>query len=169
MVLTEQDAFQLRKMLEAHNVDDQTEQIRELKQSKDIRDSIENLLRLKREHGELLKTDKVAFEEMSMKECSFLFCHFFEIYNKILKDQISLPILYQLLDILGKIENGEVDQHEGSFLVGKVLKEIYIDGKLQEMKELDDKSEASKTVFAESKQISWKEYKTMNLDSFCHV
>ena len=169
MVLTDHETHQLKKMLEAHKVDDQTDQIRELNQSKEIRNSITNLLRLKKEHGDLLETDKVAFEEMAMQECSFLFCHFFDIYNKIIKDQISLHILYQLLDILSKIETSEIDQHEGSDLVGKILKEIYIDSKMNEMKQLDEISESNKPIFKQGKDIKWKEFRTMKLDTFCHV
>ena len=169
MVLTDHDTYQLKKMIEAHKVDDQTSQIRELSQSKDIYTSIEILLRLKQEHAGLYAENKPEFEELCMKECSFLFYHFFDIYNKIIKDQISLPILYQLLDILSKIEKGEVDQHEGSYLVGKILKEIYIDSKLQEMKHLDEVSEQSKPLFKEAKIIGWKEYKQLQLDTFCHV
>jgi hypothetical protein len=73
------------------------------------------------------------------------------------------------LDILSKIEKGEVDQHEGSYLVGKILKEIYIDSKLQEMKQLDEVSEQSKPIFKEAKIIGWKEYKQLQLDTFCYL
>ena len=34
---------------------------------------------------------------------------------------------YEQINVLHNIEEGKLDQHEGSFEVGKLLKEIYID------------------------------------------
>ena len=62
----------------------------------------------------------------------------------------------RLLNILEKIEQEKVDQHEASVIVGKLLKEIYIDSALAKSKKLD---EENPITYIESKQISYKEYK----------
>jgi len=61
-----------------------------------------------------------------------------------------------LLNTLSKIENGEYDQHEGSFEVGKLLKTIYIDGTIQEIHRRD---EETKVNYKTPKQIHWSQYK----------
>jgi hypothetical protein len=156
-MFSENDKFQLRQMIEQNNVVDKTDQIRELKHSSEIRKSIETLLRLKTEHADLLKTNKEKFEEMSVRECRFLFFNYMELYNIILKETMDPLILKTLLDVLSRIESGELDQHEGSFLVGKHLKEIYIDSKLAESKRLDALYPAQAKI--DPKPISWKEFK----------
>ena len=62
----------------------------------------------------------------------------------------------RLLNTLAQIEQGKVDQHEASVIVGKLLKEIYIDSALAKSKKIDDENQ---TEYKESKQISYKEYK----------
>jgi hypothetical protein len=156
-MFSENDKFQLRQMIQQNNVVDKTDQIRELKHSVEIRKSIETLIRLKTEYADLLKTDKEKFEEMSVRECRFLFFNYMELYNIILKETMDPSILSTLLDVLGRIESGELDQHEGSFLVGKQLKEIYIDSKLAETKRLDELY--PQQVQMAPKPISWKEFK----------
>lgn len=156
-MLSENDKYQLRKMIESNNVVDKTEKIRELKHSKLIRDSIKTLLQLKEDHRELLNHNKEEFEKIAVSTCSFLFLNYMELYNIIMKETMSVNILTKLLDVLEQIENGELDQHEGSFQVGKHLKEIYIDSKLAETKRLDELYPQPTPV--ESKKISWKTYK----------
>lgn len=156
-MLSENDKFQLRKMIESNNVVDKTDQIRELKHSSLIRNAIQSLLQVKEEHRDLLTTNKEEFEKIALAKCSFLFYNYVELYNIILKESMNLNILTKLLDVLELIENGELDQHEGSFQVGKYLKEIYIDHKLAESKRLDELY--PQTAPVEPKKITWREYK----------
>ena len=61
--------------------------------------------------------------------------------------------------MLHAIEEGHVDQHEGSFEVGKLLKQIYIDSALRKAGKLDedvDDNEIKQPI----EQISWAEYKS---------
>ena len=37
-----------------------------------------------------------------------------------------MKILFQFIDVLNKIEDGKMDQHEGSYEVGLLLKKIYV-------------------------------------------
>jgi len=70
-------------------------------------------------------------------KCSFLFTYYTDIFNRLKKDELSLEIMSKFIHILHQIEHNEIDQHEGAFLVGKYLKEIYIDSALQRGNKLD--------------------------------
>lgn len=156
-MFSDNDKVQLRQMIEKNNVVDKTDQIRELKHSAKIREDILVLIQLKRDYADLLRTDKEAFEKISVQKCRFLFFNYMELYNLILKESMDLKILDRLIEVLGRIENHEIDQHEGSFLIGTFLKEIYIDGKLAESKRTDELYPSVPRV--DPKKISWSEFK----------
>ena len=151
--------IQLQKLIKTNNVEDQTELIRDLKHSVKLRTDINNMIMIKKKYD---KND-INIDEQCIEECFFLYSYYTDIYNKIKKDEINLGILFQFLDILGKIENNELDQHEGSFLVGTLLKELYIDSALKKSEKLDKLYENDKqTNFCEPIKISWKQYKNSN-------
>jgi hypothetical protein len=85
-----------------------------------------------------------------------------DIFNRLIKDELDLKIFDRLLDALEKIEDGKVDQHEGSVLVGTILKELYIDSALKHGNNKSDADADSVPVYAESKTISWKQFKVLN-------
>jgi hypothetical protein len=60
------------------------------------------------------------------------------------------------------IEDEKVDQHEGSVLVGKVLKKLYIDSAMKHGERLDKEHESEKVVPVQGKSISWSNYKKMH-------
>jgi len=147
--------LQLQKMIKANNVEDQTQLIRDLKHSVLLRSDINNLVLLKTKY----KNDTDSLFNESMVECNFLFTYYTDIYNKIRKDEIDMTILMKFLDVLKKIEDNELDQHEGSFEVGKLLKELYVDSALRKADKLNadyDKVEEKKV---EPIDISWKNFK----------
>ena len=154
-ILSDHDRHQLRKMVEAHNVEDNTDKIRSNQHSGEIRRCIRCITDTKRKFPELAKQQ---LEEEILKEASFLFMHYFDIYNLVMKTP-DCAVLDQLLEVLGKIESGECDQHEGSFLVGKFLKELYIDDVLRRAAERDE--EAPKRLPAAD--ISWSQFKATKL------
>ena len=53
-----------------------------------------------------------------------------DIYNKVKKEELDLATLEKMLNVLGRIETGELDQHSGAHEVGKLLKKMYIDAAL---------------------------------------
>ena len=60
------------------------------------------------------------------------------------------------------IEDEKVDQHEASVLVGKLLKELYVDSALKKCRKMDEQQEANETnevVYAEEKPISWSQWR----------
>jgi hypothetical protein len=150
--------LQLQKMIKANNVEDQTQLIRELKHSQILRNDINALILLKAKYRD--DPDQLLLESMS--ECNFLFTYYTDIYNKVKKDEIDLSILNQFLDVLGKIEDGEMDQHEGSFAVGTLLKQLYVDSALKKAEKLDKEHEKNQIIEekVEPVQISWKEFKS---------
>jgi hypothetical protein len=68
----------------------------------------------------------------------------------------------KLLTVLKMIEDGKVDQHEGSVMVGKILKELYIDSATKRADNIDKEYEDQKVQPIEGKKVSWSEYKKMN-------
>jgi hypothetical protein len=78
-----------------------------------------------------------------------------------LKDEIDLRILSKLLRVLKLIEDGEVDQHEGSAMVGKILKEMYIDSAVRHGENLDKEYETEKVKKEDGRRINWKQYKAL--------
>jgi len=146
--------LQLQKMIKANNVEDQTELIRELKHSHLLQNDINNLIMLKAKY----RNNQDKIHEEGMNECGFLFTYYTDIYNKIRKDEIDLKILNQFLNILRRIEDGEIDQHEGSFIIGTLLKELYVDSALRKAEKLNQ-DEPEIIQPREVVNISWKDFK----------
>ena len=147
----------LQEMIKANNVENQTDLIRELKHSHLLQDDINNLIMIKAKN----KNDPEKIHLLGMEECSFLFTYYTDIYNKIRKDEIDLSILNKFLNVLQRIENGEIDQHEGSFLVGQLLKELYVDSALKKAGKLEQQHKAETAVEQKNDgmKVSWKEFK----------
>ena len=106
--------------------------------------------------------DADALNLEAMSDCNFLFTYYTDIYNKIRKDEIDLKILFQFLDVLSKIEEGKIDQHEGSFEVGTLLKKIYVDSALRKAEKLNAETDKVEPEYKGPQvDISWKQFKTM--------
>ena len=153
--------LQLQKMIKANDVEDQTGLIRELKHSHQLKSDINGLLLLKSKHRD--NQEMIITEAMA--ECNFLFTYYTDIFNKVRKNEIDLEILFKFLDVLRQIEDGELDQHEGSFVVGKLLKEMYVDSALRKADKLNEEHEKAKPVekVVEPINISWKQFKATNI------
>jgi len=150
--------LKLQEMIKANNVSDQTETIRSLKHSSTLRENVNTMILLKNKH----KNNLIELNEEASRECYFLYSNYTDIYNKIKKDEIDLVILFQFLDVLEKIECGELDQHEGSFEVGTLLKKIYVDSALRKADKLNDARPEIQQNAGSS--ITWKQFK-MNVES----
>ena len=148
----------LQKMIAVNNVEDTTDLIRQLKHSHILRNDVNNLIMLKARY--LNDPDTLQLEAMS--ECNFLFTYYTDIYNKIKKDEIDLKILFSAFDTLQDIEDGKIDQHEGAYKFGMLLKKIYVDSALKKAEKLNA---TTGEVEAEYKgpqvEISWKQFKKM--------
>ena len=120
MIFNDDQRLQLQNMIDTNKGDDNTEMIRTLKQSISIKKDVDNMIKLKKEYPTMYETDKSGFEELCMSKCSFLFFNYTDIYNKILKNEINTDILYSFIDVLKQIEDGELNEHDGSIKVGEI-------------------------------------------------
>ena len=145
----------LQKMITANNVEDNTNLIRQLKHSHILREDVNNLIMLKAKYHD----DQENVHLEGMAECNFLFTYYTDIYNKVKKDEIDLQLLYKFIDILKSIEDGEKDQHEASYEVGSILKEIYIDSALKKAEKLDANNETKEEYRGPDINLSWKQFK----------
>jgi len=158
------DRLNLNKMIDANNVQDCTNEIREKKHSDLIRTDVSRLVALKQKYSRLAQSNPNQFDAMCVSQCSFLFNNYMEIFNKVKKDELNLQILSQLLDVLKQIEEGHLDQHAGAFEVGKFLKTMYIDSALVKAERIDKKTGEKKTVSKpKEKKITWAEYKAKQM------
>jgi len=163
----------LNKMIKENNVTDQTDTIRNLKHSDKIKEQVQLLLYTKSKHSKLQSTNPELFNNMCVSNCSFLYENYTDIFNRIKKNELNLEIFNKFLVVLKQIENKEVDQHEGSFSIGKLLKELYIDSALKRSENLDKKNNKHKNKKnkdnlsinnnKKERNISWVTYKAVNL------
>ena len=163
-ILNEEERLNLQRMINANDVVDQTDKIRKTKHSYIIKEQVKEFVTLKKKYERLAKSNPNQFDQMCTSKCSFLFNNYTDIFNKIKKDEIDLTILDKFLTVLKNIEDGKVDQHEGSFMVGKLLKELYVDSALKKSDKLDainKKNKKSEKKPSKPIEISWKEYKDM--------
>jgi len=59
------------------------------------------------------------------------------------------------------IEDSKVDQHEGSVMVGKLLKKLYVDSATKHLDRMDEIRDSEKVKPSEGKPISWSDYKKL--------
>ena len=159
--MNDNQRLHLQRMISENNVVDQTQLIRELKHSITLRNEVNTLIMLKAKYADPNQADDLHME--AMMECNFLFTYYTDIYNKIRKDEIDLKILYRFLDVLEEIEDGKMDQHEASFKVGTLLKEIYVDSALRKAEKLNAQTGQVEPEYKGAQvEISWKQFKNAN-------
>lgn len=164
--ITNQEKLDLKKLLRQSDAQDNTEYIRRVKHSVKIRDDIRALDKLKKEESGIYMTNPAKFEEMAKSKAGFLCENYNDLFKKVLVDELDLEIMSRLLAILKLIEDGNVDQHEGSVMVGKVLKELYVDSALKKCKKRDEEQDAKEPEEpeepkVEGKPISYTQWRTM--------
>ena len=164
--MDDKSRLQLDKLIKEYNPENTTNKIRELKHSKKIRENISHMLLLKKSHSRVKQSSPDTFRNMCEKQCNFLFNNYTNIFNKLLKDELNLKIMEQFLNVLYNIEEGHLDQHEGSYKVGQILKELFIDSALKQEKKISDyenkKNKTKKSAKTASKKLSWTEYKMLH-------
>lgn len=164
--ITKEESLDLKRLLKDSNAEDNTEYIRRVKHSEKIRDDIRKLDRLKKDEATLYSENREAFKEMAQGVSNFLFMNYTDIFNKVITDELDLAIMSRLLAVIKMIEDGQVDQHEGSVLVGKILKELYVDSALKRCDNLDKENEKDKDKekVADVKPISWAEWRNKKIN-----
>lgn len=154
--MDDKQKIQLQNMIKTNNTVDYTESIRELKHSHLIKEQCDKLIKLKNQYNG--DDEKIHYE--AINECNFLYTYYTDIYNKLRKDELDLNILKKLLDLLEKIEQGNLDQHEASFEVGTILKQLYVDSALKKADKINQQEE-NKVVKEQkaTRNITWKQFK----------
>jgi hypothetical protein len=150
--MNEEQRLQLNELMKANNTDDNTNLIRKLKHSKKIKRDVEMIENIKVDHP---NADIKELDNLCIKECSFLFTNYTIIYNKLIRSQIDIHMLYVFIDKLKDIENGKLTQQEAAFDIGTILKQMYVDPRLKEM---DEKKEVE---YLCGKNISWLDFSKM--------
>jgi hypothetical protein len=161
--MNDAERLNLKKMVKEFKTEETTDRIRELKHSKKIKRDVDTMIMLKSKYPKLKKE---MLQTMAQNKCIFLWENYTNIFNKLFGGYIDVNMLYKFINVLALVEEGEYDQHEASMVVGKILKEIYIDSALREGNEKDkqhDKKVKKKEKKRKTKNLSWKDYKKMNL------
>lgn len=165
--ITHEESLNLKKLLQ-NNTDavDNTDYIRRVKHSEKIRDDIRKLDSLKKKESAIYSENRELFKEKAIDVAKFLFMNYTDIFNKVISDELDLSIMTRFLTVIKMIEDKKVDQHEGSVLVGKILKELYVDSALKRCENLDKANDENKGKEKgtdenprEIKQVSWNEWK----------
>jgi hypothetical protein len=157
------ESLDLKRLIDESQCENNTENIRKLKHSVLIRNDIRKMNELKKTNAALYNSNLEEFTAVSQQECAFLFNNYTDIFNKLLKDELDLRIMTKILMILKMIEDEQVDQHEGSVLVGKFLKELYIDSAIKRADNIDKEHEHERAQINNGKELSWKKFKQMNM------
>lgn len=162
--------IQLQKLVEANGTEDHTAVIRKVKHSSQIYQDVTTMIKLKRDYSRLAKSNPAQFDAICVSRCEFLFRFYTDLFNRLKTGEIDLNLLFKMIQILRDIEDGKLDQHEGSFEVGKILKKIYVDSALKRSENLDagqaakekrvtTKSAKTSRPAIPEKKLTWAEFK----------
>jgi len=176
LTMTADERLNLNKLIREMDTVDNTEYIRKARQSGKIAKDIAVMERLKIECAAWRLDDAPRFIELCQSSCRFLFDNYTDIFGKLVKDEIDMNIMKQFLVYLSLIEEGQVDQHEGSVMVGKLLRDIYLDSAIRrgenldkeherqkEQRQHDGEGEIEQRQQREPRNVTWTEYKSSNI------
>lgn len=156
------ERLQLNKIIQNNDVEDMTSEIRKKRHSDKIKQDVLKIIELKKKYSRLANTNKEQFYTILEHQCSFLFNNYTDIFNRIKKDELDLSILNEFLKVLKDIEDNKIDQHEGSYKVGQLLKQIYVDSAIRHSEKIDKKYSKKDKDKKKPINISWKNYKAKN-------
>jgi hypothetical protein len=167
--ITIEDRINLKKLMEENaEYVDNTNHIRQLKHSEKIRDDVRKINYINNHFAELKQNDREKYVDVCRTECVFLYNNYTDIFNRLVKDEIDLSIMTQLLTVLKMIEDEKINQEDGSIMVGKVLKRLYVDSALKRSENIDKEHqrESSPEEIREVLPISWKQYKLLETKQY---
>ena len=166
-ILSPNESLNLKQMIKDNNIEDFTETIRNKCHSKPIRLDIIQYIEIEKKYNRLQKSNIEEFKSICRSRCSFLYNNYTDIFNRLVNNTLNLDIFNNILNILHRIETSDIDQHEASYLVGKYLKELYIDSNLRNDKKIQNKSRNQKKHKkvvqkpVQEKSISYLDFKNM--------
>lgn len=165
--LTNQERIDLKRLIRQAECDDNTENIRKLKHSTKIQADLSHFMKFKKENMQMYQENPTEFEMEAQVVANFLYVNYNDIFRRLLKDELNLAIFSKFIHVLRGIEEEKVDQHEASVLIGRILKELYLDSATRHGQNLDKKykEDAAAAGIEEEppknvgQQISWKEFR----------
>lgn len=161
--IDDETRLKFNELLKESDASDNTEKIRKLKHSSKIKEQVSIMMDIKRRYSRL---DKKTVDKMIDTQCNWLFSHYFNLFNKLRKDELDIQILGQFVNALKAVEDGDMDQHEASVRVGQILKKLYIDSALKKDKKEEAKRERQrkKKPVNRKAKLTWAQYKKLNLN-----
>ena len=150
----------LSKLLNDKDLEQTTEKIRALRHSPQIKADVDTMVALKRQYSRL---SKERVKDMAITRCRFLFNNYTNIFNRLVKDELDTRILYKFIETLRRIEEGELDQHQGSYEAGSVLKRLYVDSAVRQDEKRD--GEGGPAYREPVHTMSWAKFKAMTTDA----
>lgn len=154
--MNSQERIQLKKMITESECGDNTENIRKLKHSSKLHADIHTIEGLKRANPTMNAEEMSA---LCIENARFLYDNYSDIFHKVIKDEIDLVIMANFLNTLKQIEDCTIDQHEGSVIIGKILKEMFVDSALRQGDNNDKKYAEDKKPIYDGQKISWSQFK----------
>jgi hypothetical protein len=163
--LTNQERLDLKRLLSSSSdYSNTTELIRHVKHSTSIQKEVMDLAAWMKSKPKETNFEDTNNELEAQQVVPFLYGLYPDLFKKVLHNEIDFRILDRVIQVLQGIEDGKVDQHEGSVLVSKVLKELYLDSAVRHGDNLDKKYESNqKPKYNLEKQISWKTYRSQSM------
>ena len=161
--IDDETRLKFNELLKESDASDNTEKIRKLKHSSKIKEQVSIMMDIKKRYSRL---DKKTLDKMIDTQCNWLFTHYFNLFNKLRKDELDIQILGQFVNALKAVEDGDMDQHEASVRVGQVLKKLYIDSALKKDKKEEARRERQrkKKPVNRKAKLTWAQYKKLNLN-----
>ena len=161
--IDDETRLKFNELLKESNASDNTEKIRKLKHSSKIKEQISIMLDIKRKYSRL---DRKTQDKMIDTQCNWMFSNYFNLFNKLKKDELDIKILGQFVNALKAVEDGIMDQHEASVRVGQILKKLYIDSALKKDKKEEEKRERQRKKKPANKKskLTWSQFKKLNLN-----
>ena len=180
------ERLDLKKLMRQHQSDykDNTDGIRRLKHSDLILADIHLMERLKNENAEMREKRPTEFSDLCKRKCSFLYNSYTDIFNRLHKDTLDTELMSEALATLKKIENGEINQHEGSVQMGKLFYNVFASSAVRQREKQEDfeanmnalssstdpNTQSSETTSSDNslnkgENISWKDFKAKHLES----
>lgn len=165
----EDNTTAIRSLNHSQKIADDVNAIMEFKLMAAKRNDVAKYIMLNREGEDAatIASANIMTDEQIMEECHnrgpFLYTHYNDLFQRIMRDELDLDILFQLLNTLKDIEDGDIDQETGSVRVGKILYNMYVDSRNRQDAKKDAVSTAVSTADTTAASMSWKEYKSQKL------
>lgn len=164
MTISSQEKLDLKRLARENEAEDYTDEIRRVKHSNKI---AEDLLKIFTD----LQNKKQMSKDEAQIACPFLFGTYPDIFQKAFANELNMVMMSRFLLVLKRVEDNEVDAHEGGLLIGKLLKAIYVDSALTRSAKSDETNKLENNIQANEisekkrtqEKISWKEFKHVHL------